>query len=128
MRTSISGILNSRNVFRLAMLAAVLCLMGAVPLLSGAQTQATLKIVNNSSWEIRHLYLSPVDNDDWGSDQLNSVIISPGESATINIPSDQSQIKVISEDADGCFLYNTVGTTGASVWTITSDATPNCGG
>ncbi|HEX8144755.1 MAG TPA: hypothetical protein VF553_19455 [Pyrinomonadaceae bacterium] len=101
--------------------------MSAAPMLTGAQTQTTITVVNNSKWEIRHLYLSPADNDNWGPDQLNDGAISPGQSFSLSVSGNQSQVKVISEDQDGCFLYKTVDATSSSVWTITNDATPNCG-
>lgn len=127
MRNPFTAILNSRSVFRLATVVALLAILSAVPLLSGAQTQTTVNIVNNSGWELRHVYLSPVDNDNWGPDQLNEMVIAPGQSYTINVACDQAQIKVISEDQDGCFLSTTVACTGSAVWTITNDLVPNCG-
>lgn len=129
MRNSLTAILNSKNGFRLAILVAALSILSVVPMMSGAQTQTTVTIVNNSGLEIRHLYLSPVDNDNWGADQLNdAAVISPGQSFALGVSCDQSQIKVISEDQNGCFLYYTVSCAGNSEWTITNDAVPNCGG
>lgn len=128
MRNSLTAILNSKNGFRLTILVAALFIMSAVPMLSGAHPQTTVTIVNNSGLEIRHLYLSPVDNDNWGGDQLNDGVISPGQSLALGISCDQSQIKIVTEDQNGCFLYKTVSCSGNSVWTITSDAVPNCGG
>jgi hypothetical protein len=113
------------------MMIVVLFTLGTLTLLSGAPAAATttsITIVNNSRWEIRHLYLSPADNDNWGPDQLNDGVINPGQTLTINVSWDQPTVKVISEDKDGCFLTNTVNATGNVVWTITNDATPNCGG
>jgi hypothetical protein len=129
MRNILNAILKSKNGFRLVMPVAVLCLLGTTTLLSSARTQtASVTIVNNSSWEIRHLYLSPADNDNWGPDQLNENPISPGESFTLNnLSCDQSSMRVISEDTDGCFLSNPIACTGNTVWTITNDAMPNCG-
>jgi thiamine pyrophosphate-dependent acetolactate synthase large subunit-like protein len=99
----------------------------ASPLLSSAKPQDnSVTITNNSGREIRYVYFSPVDNDNWGADQLNGTIGSGG-SATINISSDQSQVKVITEDADGCFLYHTVSSSGSSTWTITNTDVPDCG-
>ncbi|HEV2915905.1 MAG TPA: hypothetical protein VGX92_21670 [Pyrinomonadaceae bacterium] len=127
MRNPLTAILNSRNVLRLATLVAVLVILGAAPLLSGAQTQTSVNIVNNSGWELRHLYISPVDNDNWGPDQLHEMVIAPGQSYTLNIACDQAQVKLISEDQDGCFLSTTVACTGNAAWTITNDMVPNCG-
>ena len=130
MRTSIA-ILNSRNVIRLTLLLALLCSLGAIQLFSGAQAApatTTITIVNNSRWEIRHLYLSPADNDNWGPDQLNDSSIIPGSTRTLNVSWDQPTVKLVSEDQDGCFLSTTVDATGSANWTITNDAVPNCGG
>lgn len=128
MKSLLAAILNSKTTRRLAILVAVFCALAATPLLSGAQTQASVTIVNDSSWEIRHIYLSPVNSDNWGPDQLNELVINPGDSFTVNFSCDQSQIKVITEDKDGCFLSNTVACSSNAVWTITNAATPNCGG
>jgi len=129
MRKSISAILNSRNVLRLTIiLAVVISLLSALPLRSSAHSQTTVTITNNSSWEIRHIYLSPVDNNNWGPDQLNNGLIAAGGSFSLTVTSDQAQVKVITEDQDGCFLYQTIDCTGsAAAWTITSDLTPDCG-
>ena len=127
MRTTFA-ILSAKNGIRLATLVAVLCLISALPVLSRATATTTaITVVNNSSWEIRHLYLSPVDNDNWGPDQLNHSVISPGQSVTINVSWEQSSVKVISEDQNGCFLYQTLDATGNASWTITGDAVPDCG-
>jgi len=108
-------------------LAVVISLLSVTPLRSSAMSQTTVTITNNSSWEIRHIYLSPVDNNDWGPDQLNGVI-APGGTFSLTVTSDQAQVKVITEDKDGCFLYQTIDCTGGSTaWTITSNLTPDCG-
>ena len=132
MRNHFTAILNLNRGFRLLMVAVVLCAMGAMTLLAGAPHAApattTITIVNNSRWEIRHLYLSPADNDNWGPDQLGESDIAPGQTYTLNVSWDQPSVKLVSEDADGCFLSNTVDATGNVTWTITNDASPNCGG
>jgi hypothetical protein len=128
MRNTLAAILNSKNGFRLAILVAALLILSVVPMPSGAHTQTTITITNNSSREIRHVYLSPPDNDNWGPDQLNEAVIRPGNSFELGVSCDQSQIKVISEDKDGCFLDKTVDCASNSVWTITNDDVPNCGG
>ncbi|MGB7925743.1 MAG: hypothetical protein WCF57_21070, partial [Pyrinomonadaceae bacterium] len=84
--------------------------------------------VNNSGWEIRYLYLSPADSDNWGADQMNGSTLSSGGSFTIsNVSCSGSEIKVVSEDMDGCFISKVVACTEGAVWTITNDARPNCG-
>lgn len=100
------------------------------PLLSSAHPpQTSITIVNNSSREIRHVYLSPVDQNNWGADQLvNSVIPPGGGSFTLsNVACEAASIKVITEDQQGCFLYKVVSCSQATTWTITNDAVPDCG-
>jgi hypothetical protein len=127
-----SFIAKQRSSFRysLAILVVLLCAFAAAPLLSHAQPQAaSIKVENNTSRVIRHLYLSPANTDDWGADQLNdSAVVNPGDSFTIsNVSCPGAQIKVVAEDADGCFVSGVVACSGEAVWTITNDIAPNCG-
>src|SRR5215213_8734567 len=95
------AILNTKIGFRLAMMVVVLCTLGTLTILSGspaAPMATSITIVNNSGWEIRHLYLSPADNDNWGPDQLNDSVINPGQTLTINVSWDQPTVKIVSED------------------------------
>ncbi|HKN84208.1 MAG TPA: hypothetical protein VJW17_12255 [Pyrinomonadaceae bacterium] len=114
----------------LVVLAIFVGIMVCGPLLSSAYVPSmSITIVNNSSREIRHVYLSPPDQNNWGSDQLvNSVIPANGGSFTIsNASCSGSGIKVIAEDQNGCFLYQVVTCSDSVTWTITNDATPDCG-
>jgi hypothetical protein len=88
---------------------------------------AAVTITNNSNVEIRGLYVSPADNDNWGPDQLGGAVISPGATYTLSFSWDQSTAKLIAEDKDGCFLSTTVDTAGTSSWTITNDSARDCG-
>jgi hypothetical protein len=100
------------------------------PMLSKAHVPATaITIVNNSSREIRHVYLSAPDQNNWGSDQLGNSVISPnGGSFTLsNVSCGNSTIKVIAEDQEGCFLYQVVTCSDNVSWTITNDTTRDCG-
>ncbi|HXM49890.1 MAG TPA: hypothetical protein VN956_18760 [Pyrinomonadaceae bacterium] len=125
MRNLRDALLNSKIYFCVLMLVSMSTL---TPLSATTAPPLTIKVVNNSGWEIRRLYLSPVDNDNWGPDQLNESSISPGTTRTLNVSWDQSTVKLVAEDRDGCFMYTTVEATGNPVWTITSDTTRNCGG
>jgi len=73
------------------------------------------------------VYLAHVDSDDWGADQLDNTIPAGG-SSTIALSWDQSQVKVIAEDQDGCFLTTVVVSGDSSTWTITNDTAKDCGG
>ena len=88
-----------------------------------------ITIVNNSNREIRHVYLSPPDQNNWGSDQLGSSVISAnGGSVTLsNVSCGGASIKVIAEDQDGCFSYQVVSCSEGASWTITNATTRDCG-
>src|SRR2546423_4844235 len=106
------------------------CVMpAALPLLVCPRAQpASIRVVNNSALEIRHLYLSPSDRDDWGADQLDHASIRTGETFTLNnVSCNQSEIKLIAEDQNGCFVSQVVACADNSSWTIPAGVTPNCG-
>src|SRR6185369_9900994 len=114
----------------LVALAICVGIMVCAPLMSAAPMPSTsITIVNNSSREVRHVYLSAPDQNNWGSDQLvNSVIPANGGSFTIsNVSCSGSTIKVIAEDQDGCFSYQVVSCSEGATWTITSGTTRDCG-
>ena len=121
----------SRPVFTSFVLLSVFVgVMVCGPLLTRAYVPTTaITIVNNSNREIRHVFLSAPDSNNWGSDQLvNSVIAPNGGSFTIsNASCSGSGIKVIAEDQDGCFSYQVVSCSENATWTITSGTTRDCG-
>ena len=116
-----------RNLYRLVILCIALVALAA---LSSARTLTTsVNIVNNSNKEIRNVYLSHVNVDDWGTNQLGNTIISPGQSFSIgNVACDQQQVKVVGEDQDGCFLSTVVNCGDNATWTITNNTARDCGG
>ena len=87
----------------------------------------TITVTNNSSREIRHLYLSLANNDNWGPDQLNNSSISPGGSRQLNVSWEDSTVKLVAEDSDGCFASTTVAASGEPAWTIDNNTSRNCG-
>jgi hypothetical protein len=107
---------------------ALIGMVAAVPLFSRTAPPATAVTINNNSGvELRHVYLSPVDNDDWGGDQLNGSVISNGASYTLSVSCETAQIKVIAEDENGCFFYQNVTCGESSTWSLTSNSTADCG-
>ena len=87
----------------------------------------TITVNNNSSREIRHFYLSPANNDSWGPDQLDNSPIGAGVSRQLNVSWEQSTVKLVAEDQDGCFLQTTVEASGNPEWTIDNNTSRNCG-
>lgn len=114
--------------YRLVIFMALVGMVAVVmPLLTKAQPSVSITVVNNTNGEIRHVFLSPTDQDNWGADQLNEQAIGSGGSATLNVACDGSQIKVIGENQDGCFYYQVVSCASNSTWTINSNAAADCG-
>jgi hypothetical protein len=118
--------LNTRS---LIIICIALFAFASLPFLSSARSLTTsITIVNSSSWEIRHVYLSPTDRDNWGPNQLGDSVIPPAGTFTLSdVACNQADIKVITEDQNGCFLYQVVACGGAAVRTITNTETPDCG-
>jgi hypothetical protein len=116
-----------RNLRRLIISAGGVAVLVILPLMSSAQPTTSVTITNSSSREIRHVYLSPVNADDWSSDQLNNSVIGAGQSVTLsNVSCSQQQVKVIAEDQDGCFAAMIVNCGENSTWTVTNTTTFDC--
>ena len=119
----------TKSQFRWVMMLVIVALC-ALPLLSRASNKTTsVNIVNSSSLEIHHIYLQPAGQDTWGPDVLNSTVIAPaGGTYTLALEcSGASEVKIVAEDKDGCFLYKVVSCSSDGSWTIPSDATADCG-
>lgn len=101
----------------------------SLPLLLGARTISTsVNIVNNSGREMRNLYSSHVDADDWSADLLGDATIGAGQTYNLgNFACDGQEMKIIAEDQDGCFISTVVACGSSSTWTITNDTARDCG-
>ena len=129
MRDSRSSAIRSGSGYRLLFIFAAACAFSVAPHLSAARTPAaTITVRNNSRGELRHLYLSPPDNDAWGEDQLNGVALLPGESFTLaDVSCAGPQVKVIGENQDGCFFTAVVDCAAGTTWTVSNEDAPDCG-
>jgi hypothetical protein len=119
---------NRRSLYRLAIISLSLL---ALAVISSARTPTTtsVNIVNNSSREIRNVYLSHVNSNDWSGNQLDNATIPAGQSFTLNnVACDQQQVKVIGEDQDGCFVSTIVNCGDNATWTVTNSTARDCGG
>ncbi len=121
----------SRNPRSLIIVAIALVTFASLPFVSGARsrTMATsVNIVNNSGREIRNVYSSHVNVDDWSADLLGDSAIATGQSYALNnVSCDGQQVKLIAEDQDGCFLSTVVNCGDSTTWTITNDTAKDCG-
>jgi len=119
--------LKTRTFVRFMMLVAVMgMLVAATPFSRAAAPTLAITVVNNSTQTIQRLYLAPANTDNWGPDQLGQSPISPGGTRTLNVSWDQSTVKLVAEDQDGCFLSTTIEASGEQSWTITSNTARDC--
>lgn len=91
--------------------------------------KAKVKIINQSKWEIHHLYMSSTDEESWGPDQLEDEILTKGDSFTVTgIPCDEYDIKVVDEDGDECIIEAVDLCRDESYWKITDKDLLECEG
>jgi hypothetical protein len=113
-----------KKLTSLALAAILLC--AATPAFAA---KATVKVINQSKWEIHHLYLSPANDDEWGPDQLEDKILVKGESFLLHsIPCDTYDIKVVDEDGDECTIEAVSLCKDNSYWKITDKDLLECEG
>lgn len=108
----------------------VLAVLVSMTLLATARARPamTITISNNSQLLIRNLYLAPGNPDDWGPNQLGESGIAAGASVTLsNVSCEGSSVRVIAEDQNGCFIYQSVSCGDTGAWTITGSETADCG-
>jgi hypothetical protein len=108
-------------------LALLLSALAVVPQVAEAVGRGyQLQISNRSSYDIHHLYLSPTQDNNWGSDQLGENTIDSGKTHTLSaIPPDHYDIRIVDEDQDGCELRNVAITKNVSL-TITDKLLQQC--
>jgi hypothetical protein len=114
-----------KKLTTLALATLLLCSTAAPAFAKGA----TVKVINQSKWEIHHIYLSSANDDDWGPDQLEDAILAKGESLTLHsIPCDDYDIKVTDEDGDECVIEGVSLCKDNSYWKITDKDLLKCEG
>ena len=120
------GLRNPRSV---VIIVVALIAFASLPLLTRARaTSTSVNIVNSSSREIRNVYSSHVDAEDWSADLLGEGGIAAGQSYNLsNVTCDGQQVKIIAEDQDGCFASTVISCGQSSSWTITNDTARDCG-
>jgi hypothetical protein len=110
---------------RFAVAAIVVCALTA----PAFAEKATVKVINQSKWEIHHLFLSSSSEEEWGPDQLEDQILVKGDTITLtNIPCDEYDIKVIDEDGDECIIEAVDLCRDNSYWKITDKDLLECEG
>lgn len=89
--------------------------------------KATIKVVNQSNWEIHHIFLSSSTDDSWGPDQLDDEVLAKGDSLMLTgIDCDDYDIKVVDEDGDECVIEEVSLCGDESHWKITDKELLGC--
>lgn len=66
---------------------------------------ATVEFVNQSSWEIHAIHLSPSNDTSWGEDYLGRDVLEKGDSLTLSdVSAGKWDVLVIDEDGDECII------------------------
>ena len=112
-----------RSIIVLAAAALALAATAQPAVAKGKKSNATVTIVNESNWDIHELYLSSVDDGDWGPDQLGAFdIIESGASWQIrNIPCDRYDVKLVDEDQDECIVGDVAICGASDTWVVTDE-------
>jgi hypothetical protein len=87
----------------------------------------TVVIKNKSDWSIQHFFLSPVETEEWGPDQLGDHVINTGDTFTLKgVPCDSYDVRLVDEDGDECVVAEVDVCNGQEGWIITNDDLLDC--
>jgi hypothetical protein len=115
-----------RKLHIAALIALTLALPVTLPL-SAAPRKASIKVINQSKWDIHHLFLAARTSHEWGVDQLGEKVIRTGESFTLtDIECDLYDIRVVDEDGDECILEKQDLCDEPRIWKITNKGLRAC--
>jgi hypothetical protein len=89
----------------IAVLAGAVCAAALLLPMAAQAQKSNVVIKNKSDWAIAQLFLSPVDTEEWGPDQLQEQVIGTGETFTLQgVPCDSYDVMLVDEDADECIV------------------------
>jgi len=89
---------------------------------------SVVTVRNNSLWEIHQMYLSSVDEEEWGPDQLGEQIIDAegGGFKLSGVPCDSYDVRLVDEDGDECVVREVDLCAGSETWVITDEDLLTC--
>jgi len=100
----------------------LLAMLVAAGAAEARRSDSDVTFVNRSSWDIYEIYLSAVDEDEWGPDQLEEGILESGASFLLHsIPCDDYDVLLIDEDGDECVLEDVDLCGDSEEWVITDE-------
>lgn len=100
---------------------ASLCAVVGSLAIGACSSDATLRVTNQSDYDITDLYLTQVDNPDYGPNLLGDSPLQPDESVTISVDCDTYDVKLIDETDVSCELHAIDLCLNDSDWVITND-------
>ena len=108
------------DVVKIIQVAAVILLLAGSTRVDASSSEVT--IVNKSDWQIHQLYLSSVDEEEWGPDQLGEEVIDTDGRFTLQgIPCDDYDVRLVDEDGDECVVGGVALCGDRDKWFITND-------
>lgn len=94
---------------------------------AAAPGDSDVTIKNDSSWVLTELYLSSVDDEEWGPDQLGTQVVGSEEEFTLtDVPCDIYDIRLVDEDDDVCILNDVKLCANAAEWHIRDSDLLSC--
>jgi hypothetical protein len=107
---------------KLTALAALLALAVAGTAHAG-KYDSVVTVQNDSLWEIHQLYLSSVEEQEWGPDQLGEQIIASegGSFRLTGVPCDSYDVRLVDEDGDQCVVREVDLCGENATWTISDE-------
>ena len=71
-----------------------------------AQYRRTFTVKNDSSVQIKNLYVSSTDNDHWGFDLLGNNVLPPTYYTTVRVVPGYYDVKLVTRAGNVCTLHN----------------------
>jgi hypothetical protein len=79
---------------------------------------ATLRVRNDSNFVIEQIYLTQVDNNDWGPNRLGNDVLFPDEQLTLGVECDFYDARLVDEDGVDCEIHDLDLCVNDSLWII----------
>lgn len=96
-------------------------------LVAGAVSANSVNVQNASDWAFVQLFVSPVNENAWGADQLGSHVVASGESFTLSgVPCDTYDVKLVDEDGDQCVVGGVDICGGSDTWVVDNEDLLTC--
>jgi hypothetical protein len=110
------------------------CALAALVALAFAGTaqagkfDSVVTVRNGSLWEIHQMYLSSVEEEEWGPDQLGEQIIEAqgGSFKLTGVPCDSYDVRLVDEDGDECVVREVDLCGDDATWSISDEDLLEC--